>query len=206
MIKELVIFTTGLLTGATAAYLYLNKKYDAMLDDEIEATREYLGMKTTASHPNSKEALNEAISDLVEGDRDHDIYDRDKIIEKLNYGAMFKDNGGQKDDDEEDEEQEEIVMNQSVTKGSHAEIIASDLYYSDDEFDKKTITYYSESNVFISSTGTPISFEAMMEHIENPDFLHEFGHDEDDVLFVRNPNESTDYEIILEEREYDGQD
>lgn len=195
--KNLLIFLSGLTIGGAVVYGALRKKVEDRIDAEIGEIKAYYENKYKKVASDEEEAVNEPILDL----KSEDNYDRDSIVERLNYGAMFK---GTKDD--VIKEEMEGVTNMVTKPNSNSPVIISDdEYYGDLEYDKVTVTYYSESKEFVSGKGTPIPYEDMIENIGDERFLEEFGQYETDTLFVRNPEQKIDYEVILEEKEYDGE-
>lgn len=201
MLKNILIFGAGIITGGFAVYQFIGKKMEAQYEAEIEEAKGYYIEKLNKISSAAEKTLNEAEKASKTPDiEEDDSYNRDKIIERLNYGAMFK------PENSETAKEEELVMQRGTTGSAHGpEIISDDEYYSNDEYEKETITYYSENKKFITPLGEPITFEEMMENIGKESYLEEFGGYENDALFVRNYDKMTDYEIILEESEYDGE-
>lgn len=200
----------GAFAGSAVTFIFCKKKLEAQYEAEIAESKAYYAEKLSELDSLASKAVNGAKMGLNEADLKAELgiqspsknlmpkneapvvhkskveaeYDRDELIKKMNYGEMYV---------------EKKERGTSVVTGKHTEVISDDEYYSNNDYTKKIITYYSESKDFVDEQDRPLEYADVIDGIGSEDFLGEFGEFETDVLFVRNFDEEVDYQIILEE-------
>lgn len=199
VIKNITIFTVGLVIGSAVSYIYNSKKFNAQLDDEIEKTKSYyenIYSKTEESiekdliveEPISTEKTEEYSSLINRYDSPAVKKEEEKKSNKIK--ATFY--------DPLTDEIEEVEVEGNMT---HDEL--KPYVITPDEFgetDYKIISlYYYADNVLTDE------FDNIIDDVEGTvgeASLDTFGEYEDDAVFVRNDQLEIDYEICADLRAY----
>ena len=190
-IKEVMLFIAGLGIGSVGTYFVVKKHYEDFMDEEIESVKEYYkdNIMEIAEREFGESAVNPEKEEPVEEKENEPNYQ--KIIKKLNYGDY-----SQKDDKVVDFHKEDAP---AVAEKKGPYVIGPDDFANGEQYDKITLTYFSEDGVFMSIEEEVIPEGMQLVGEENLDHIGEI---EEDVVYVRNKEQGADYEVILEERAY----
>ena len=190
-IKEVMLFIAGLGIGSVGTYFVVKKHYEDFMDEEIESVKEYYkdNIMEITEREFGESAVNPEKEEPVEEKENEPNYQ--KIIKKLNYGDY-----SQKDDKVVDFHKEDAP---AVAEKKGPYVIGPDDFANGEQYDKITLTYFSEDGVFMSIEEEVIPEGMQLVGEENLDHIGEI---EEDVVYVRNEEQGADYEVILEERAY----
>ena len=190
-IKEVMLFIAGLGIGSVGTYFVVKKHYEDFMDEEIESVKEYYkdNIMEIAEREFGESAVNPEKEEPVEEKENEPNYQ--KIIKKLNYGDYSK------KDDKVVESHTDVAPEVTEKKGTY--VIGPDEFANDEQYDKITLTYFSEDGVFMSIEEEVVPEGMQIIGEENLDHIGEI---EENVVYVRNEGLNADYEVILEERSY----
>ncbi len=174
--RNFFMFILGIVVGSTATYLYLDKKYKQISQDEINSVKEVFSKRE--EDPITKEKK----VDNSKG--------KPNIVE---YANMLKKQGYTNYSDINDgTSKKEIVITQEPY------VIAPEDFGAIDGYDTIGLIYYSDK-ILSDEEGE------LVEDINNVvgfDSLTTFGKYEDDSVFVRNDRLKCDYEILFDQRTF----
>lgn len=190
-IKEVMLFIAGLGIGSVGTYFVVKKHYENFMDEEIESVKEYYkdNIMEIAEHEFGESAVNPEREEVSE-EANKKEPDYQKIIKKLNYGDYSK-----KDDKVVESRSKET----SIPEKKEPYVIEPDDFTNDSQYDKITLTYFSEDGVFMSIEEEVVPEGMQLVGEEN---LEHIGEIEEYVVYIRNEEQGADYEVILEERSY----
>mgnify|MGYP000948048415 CR=1 FL=1 len=182
MYKEAIIFAVGLGLGAFIGYKYAEKKLTELNEKDIAELKAYYNGEFQAKLFENKEKMAENDEKLPENDLQNSIDNSSNGYEKA-IKAM----------------NEPIVEEKSAEINEKRVIISSDEFLDDEEYDKETIYYYEEDEVFCDP-----EYEILPEAIDRigKENLDNVGMFENNVLYVRNELFGKDYEVIFYEGAY----
>lgn len=174
----LVSFAVGTLVGSAASYFVLKKKFEKIAQEEIDSVKEKFSYK-----------LSEAvIGKETEGHGPDYVTDEDdKKAEELNkYNDVLKSTNYGGDGD-------------TVVKSSPSYMrVISPVDLGEYEYYKIVgLTYYADG-VLADEDGNIVSVHDTI----GADALNCFGEYDDGAVHVRNTKRETDYEVLLDERDY----
>lgn len=182
MSKASVIFafSVGAVVGAIASWKVLEKKYDHLFKEEINAYKERLAKRYTGTVQSEPTKGDTELSHSAES------HLNEKREEVRAYGDELRNNGYLPKD-------EEVKL---VTKPY---VIAPEEFGDNEDYDTESLTLYSDGVL-------TDDFDNVIEDVDGligRDSLTHFGEYEDDSVFVRNDTLRTDYEILQDERTYE---
>ena len=170
-----VAFTIGVATGASITYILVKKHFKKIADDEIDTMREYFQNKR-AEEAEVKEARDEHQEDKP------NIREYASLIKKENY-TNYSDTTADKKKEVDDVEKPYVITPEEFGELDYSTISLT--YYSDG-----VLTYESDELV------------EDVDDIVGADFAEHFGEYEDDSVFIRNDRMKTDFEILVDKRNY----
>lgn len=177
--KNVFIFTAGLLVGSAVTYIATRNIFQKRLDDEVEEVREaYRQMKhgsekveeTVEKEPTKEEI--EKVKDLINYEKITSNYQGNKV----NYSDVC------------------------ARDKSKPYIIRPDEFDEMEDYDTISFMYYKENDILADEN------DDVVEDVEDTvglDFSKHFGEFEDDSVYIRNDKYKIDYEILLSERNYE---
>lgn len=178
-IKCMFIFSIGAAVGSFATYKLVKTKYERLAQEEIDDVREY--------YRNKKEKSEETIE--TEPVIDDQLDDEEDVKTKEEYGkVLIKEGYGAgefKKESSEDMRREKPYVISPDDFGERDYKIVSLTYYAD-----KVLA--DDADMIVED----------VEDIVGLNSLDSFGEYEDDSVFVRNESLETDYEILLDMRNY----
>lgn len=195
MFKNIIIFLAGAAIGAGGSYVYFKQVKEKEMNDEANELRELYRKKCSELNVNKKDP-SEYISDAFDDEEIDNSEETDAYEQKMtSYNHMFK--GSEQTipetfDDDIHETQEEAVADDFL--------ITEDDFALDRLFDKKSLTYYSGSDILVDEE----------ENIVNPkDIFGDFDYllyEEDfksGSMYFRNFSANTDYEVLYDPSKFD---
>lgn len=215
MVKEIIIFSAGAVSGILGTALFLDKKYKARTEEEVASMKEYV------ARVREKEMVAEAtINEGYDTDDGDAVKPRDNSsITMVNKGESYKPGSlagtthidyskfygkdpaeGEYPSEEEDEYYNAKKFNDRTKDKHGSEIITPEEMDNFPQYDKVLLYYYAYNDIMVY--GEPENEE--QEIIEDIDELlgncwYESGFaavdEEKDVLCIRNYDRATDYEI-----------
>ena len=180
-----VAFTIGVATGASITYILIKKHFKKIADDEIDTMREYFQNKRAEGIDSLEEEPDEA--EIKEARDEHqedkpNIREYASLIKKENY-TNYSDTVADKKKEVDDVEKPYVITPEEFGELDYSTISLT--YYSDD-----VLTYESDELV------------EDVDDIVGADFAEHFGEYEDDSVFIRNDRMKTDFEILVDKRNY----
>lgn len=180
MLKKLFIFSLGAAVGAAVTWKIVKTKYEQIAQEEIESVREVYASKIRKYE--GPEQSEEPVKDTPETDNDQlGVVEYLNLIQKESYIQAV---------DYQKVKEEQMSMRPYV--------ISPEDFGEHDDYETISLTYYADGTL-TDSTDDPIED---VESIVGEDSLTHFGEYEDDSVFVRNDRMRTDYEILLDTRNY----
>ena len=176
MSKASVIFafSMGAVVGAIASWKVLEKKYDRLFKEEINACKERFAKRYTG--PQQSEPTKDAAETRL----------NDKKEEVKAYADELRNNGYISSDEKE------VGL---VTKPY---VITPEEFGDNEDYDTESLTLYSDGILTDDFDNVIEDVDGLVGR----DSLTHFGEYEDDSVFVRNDALRTDYEILQDERTY----
>lgn len=177
-IKNSLFLIAGAAIGSFITYKVVEKKYKEISDEEIASVKQMYERKM----------------EKVEIDKNNEVQEVkdnhkkvDNTFRNNTYGSFVTDLGYSNN---KEEKKEDVDIN-------NIEIIPPE-DFGENDYACESLTYYAD-NVLTFDNGEVITDVA--KYI-GPDALNTFGEYEDDSVFVRNHNMTTDFEILLDSRKY----
>lgn len=173
-ITNVIIFAAGLTIGSLISWKMLESKYKKIAQEEIDSVKEVFSKRQKIPVEKSEKKVPNAPR-----------VDNSMVIE---YEKIVSDTGYSKS---EDKKGGNVMVDRPyvITPNEFGE------FY---DYDTESLTYYADGVV-------TDDFNNVIDDIDNiigEDSLNHFGEYEDDSVFVRNDALKTDYEILMDEREY----
>lgn len=182
--KYIATFAVGALVGSAASWLYLRKKYEQLVQEEIKSVKEaFKEQRKVEEILKDSELTVAVVEEEIEDEEDseeeyEDDFDEykdeyDDIIEHEQYGPVH----------------------QSYANKPY--VITPDEFGDMGSYDTAGLSYYADK-VLADEKGYAVDIN---ETIGDKN-LQFFGEYEEDMLYVRNPNTNIDYEVFLDPRKY----
>lgn len=194
-LSKIFIFATGAAVGSVVTWKVLKTKYEQIAQEEIDSVKEVFSKRIDDAKDIFKK------TEYVESTPTEDIVsDRDELYmvtqEKPDireYAAKLQEQGyfnySDKSSSTKKEEASKVDAPKVITPEEFGEI---------EEYDTVSLTYYADK-ILTDDQNNPIED---VEDVVGNDSLTHFGEYEDDSVFVRNDKYQTDYEILLDTRNY----
>ena len=180
-----VVFAIGVATGASITYILVKKHFKKIADDEIDTMREYFQNKRAEEANALEEEPDEAEVKEARDEHQEDkpnIREYASLIKKENY-TNYSDTTADKKKEVDDVEKPYVITPEEFGELDYSTISLT--YYSDG-----VLTYESDELV------------EDVDDIVGADFAEHFGEYEDDSVFIRNDRMKTDFEILVDKRNY----
>ena len=180
-----VAFTIGVATGASVTYILIKKHFKKIADDEIDTMREYFQNKRAEGIDAIEEEPDDAEVKEARDEHQEDkpnIREYASLIKKENY-TNYSDTTADKKKEVDDVEKPYVITPEEFGELDYSTISLT--YYSDG-----VLTYESDELV------------EDVDDIVGADFAEHFGEYEDDSVFIRNDRMKTDFEILVDKRNY----
>jgi len=177
-------FAIGAAIGATVTYFYTVSKEREKNERDIAELKAYYNneFKEKIAQKHEKTAKNDENSPKIELQNSNDNSENqyEKVIESVK------------------EENSSPVLKVDPPKENRV-IISGDEFLEDDEYDKETLYYFEEDEVFSDPEYVVVPDGINLVGKENLDHVGMF---EDNVLYVRNELFGKDYEVIFHDQAY----
>lgn len=170
----------GSAVGVGVTYVYLKDKFEARLNEEVAALKTYYVERDREIAKKNEEQKKELESKIFTSSTE-------EVNEFVNYANMYITNS----------KKDEVVKDIEDTSAA-AEII-SDVDWDDPDYDdykKISVDYFEDGAIFESLSGEEIDG---FELIAGDEWKGAFGEFTPNVVYVRNNETKTDYEIIERE-------
>lgn len=226
-IKNIIIFTAGLLTGAGVSFLFVKNRFDEQLNIEVESLQKELDVRIQEAEEYYKGELKTALvgvygeskpepekvsEDQPDPNRGKNV-DYAGISKKASFTHEQKKDietvlrerhiipASEKDHPRDDEpEEHEQTEDADLSDGPYT-ITAEEFFQTNDNYEKISLNYYSGDNVLTDASDGPIPD---IEPLVGSHNLTKFGEKSGDanVVYVRNEASKCDLEITLNENTY----
>lgn len=180
--RSVLIFVSGLAIGAVSMYELVKTKFEEMANEEIESVKQMYREKLEEKEPKKSSESDNSADEKLEGD----------IIKAGNFNAAVK---AMHDYTGHSKEKKEIEEAMDKNKPY---VISPDEFSELDDYTIKSLTYYTDG-VLTDESGKVIND---VEGMVGEDSLEHFGEYEEDCVYVRNDDLSTDFEILRDYRAY----
>ena len=181
MLKNLFIFSLGAAAGALVAWKIVKTKYEQIAQEEIDSVREMYKSKLHEEEESDQQEEQLTITTQSDFSKMPDVKDYLKVLQESQYTENI---------DYQKVEEAQMSMRPYV--------ISPEDFGEHDDYETVSLTYYADGTL-TDSTDEPIED---VDDLIGEDSLHHFGEYEDDSVFVRNDRMRTDYEILLDTRNY----
>lgn len=182
-------FILGTAIGVAASWKIAQTKYEKIAQEEIDSVKETYSKKRK-ENIETLENLNDQLKDEIK--RVGKVTEEKPDI--MEYAAKLQKEGYT--DYTSDSEPAENI--EDVDAGPKPYVISPEEFGENDFYETISLTYYADG-VLADDTDERIED---VDNIVGYDSLEHFGEYEDDAVHVRNDRLKTDYEIILDERNY----
>ena len=173
-LSNIVIFTAGAIIGSVVTWKLVKTKYEQIAQEEIDEVREYYAKKVDEfTHKEESEDTAEVKPKITK----EEYTEYANVINDLGYAN---------------------ITEEEVNKMGKPYVITPEEYGDLDDYDLVSLTYYADGYL----TDEQDNLIEDVDNVVGVDSLTHFGEYEDDSVFVRNDSCTTDYEILLDERNY----
>lgn len=171
-------FAVGAAVGSAATWQFAKKRYEKIAQEEIDSVKEFYGKKPI---PHEAVVDNGAKQAAEQAKEKPDIFQYTAMLQKSGYtGDSSADQG------------------EEMSKQDVPYVISPEQFGEIDDYAKISLTYFLDG----------VLVDDDYELVEDVDkvigltSLNHFGEYEDDSVFVRNDRLKCDYEILLDQRNY----
>ena len=172
MFKNVFIFAAGAAIGSAVTWKFVKTKYERIANEEIESVKEFFGRGKNKEE--ESEEVYEVFTDGV-------LKEAEKICEENGYTNYSN--------TKKEEEEMDIDAPYVITPEEFGEL---------DDYETETLTYYKDK-VLADDWDNKIE---NVDDLVGEESLTHFGEYEEDSVYVRNDTTKTDYEILLDERNF----
>lgn len=177
-LSKVLIFAAGAALGVAASYKYFEKKYKKIADEEIASMAEYYEKRLAQAEEEIDDYSTEIEAQEYIDRASEKFPEVRELVDKLN--------------------ELNYTENKEVPKVKPPYVISPDEFGEIEEYATETLYYYKDH--VLADDQDNIIEDA--DDVIGVGSLTHFGEYEDDSVFVRNDREETDYEILLDPREY----
>lgn len=168
----------GVGIGVAGTYSYFKDKYEKLAEEDFNSRRVF-----------DEDKKDEPVEPVVEKTADSRTVDKPSIAE---YAAILQKEGYVNYSDMQDKKQkQEIAVDRSY-------VIQPSDFGEFDDYEKISLTYTADG-VLLDDMNEIVDD---IEETVGEDSLEHFGEYEDDSVYVRNDAKKCDYEILLDQRNY----
>lgn len=222
MKSKIIFYTIGVVVGSAATYFVMKRRMDQRIEEEVNAFKEeYSEKHDILGKIVKKEETGDGLSFTFEVNEQSGINTRTEeqakkladlnlqkkkdlmqardISQRMNYNAFSKP-PKEEDIDIDDDSESGIVDHPKEGLVDKPYMITPDQFVNEYPFFDKITLEYFEDGILANALS-----EEIIEDIDRAigvKSLEKFGEFEEDVVFVRNEMESTDYEVIRQRRPF----
>lgn len=176
--KNIIIFSLGAAIGSVVTWKLVKAKYEQIAQEEIDSVKEVYSRNRKKIEKKTEEPKEEK----TEKNEETDLDEAKTMVESLSYVS----------DSEKEEKQDDM------RKAKRPYVISPDEFGDQSNYEIVSLTYYADG-VLTDDCDEVIED---VDDLVGKDSLNHFGEYEDDSVFVRNEKYKTDYEILLDLRNY----
>lgn len=173
--SSILAFIFGAAIGSVITWKLVKTKYEQRADEEISEMKEYYSEKMEKKEAPAEEATEAPASDSP------------KKAANVKYKQIIEENNYTNDTAEGANDMSDKPY-----------VISPDEFGEEDGYACVSLNYYADG-VLTDDQDMPIEDA---DTLVGTDFADHFGEYEDDSVFIRNENESTDYEILRDLRNF----
>lgn len=173
-------FSLGAICGGLAAWAYLRKQYEAMVEEDVADVKEALLNMYGVKEKKEKKAEKVDEPKVVDST---DIREYASVLAKRGY-VNYSD--------------KKVVESTKAEVTDAPRVISPEEFGEIDEYECVSLTYYADG-VLTDEVDEVIND---VEGTVGQDSFNHFGEYEDDSVFIRNDKMKTDYEILADLRNY----
>ena len=186
--NNLIIFLSGVAAGAAVAYAATKKKYEEILEEEIQSVKD--------TYKNRKELVIEKVEEEVDEPKE------DKVVELNKYTSVL-DNSGYVNyskymGESERPKKEETVTQESVKDWDEEPYVINEEQYGEGGYDTQVLTYYAD-DVLVDELDDVIEDHDIHVGLSNLKIFEEFSAS---FVYVRNDVFKVDYKIVKDDWKY----
>lgn len=194
MMKEIIIFTVGAAVGGAAVWFYQERKYETLINDEIESVKEAFNNRPTFEEiveevEDEVTDVSESLQELADKARNKvNIFEYQNEVEKHNYAKYSE-------PEKKEEKKEEIILKKvkpyTIDQGDFREY---------EDYGHLTMDYYTD-NVLADADHPDVPISDISDYVG--DCLKHVSEDRaDDWIYVRNENKKVDIEIFINDKPF----
>lgn len=192
--NNLIIFLSGVAAGAAVAYAATKKKYEEILEEEIQSVKD--------TYKNRKELVIEKVEEEPKAEEEVDEPKEDKVVE-LNKYTNVVDNSGYVNyskymSESEKPKKEEPITTDSVKDWEDEPYVINEEQYGESGYDTQVLTYYAD-DVLVDDLDDVIEDHDIHVGLSNLKIFEEFGAS---FVYVRNDIFKVDYKIVKDDWKY----
>lgn len=194
-LSKIFIFATGAAVGSVVTWKVLKTKYEQIAQEEIDSVKEVFSKRIDDAKDIFKKteyAESTPTGNIVsEQDELYTVTQEKPDIRE--YAAKLQERGYFNYSDKSGSAKKEEASNVDAPY-----VITPEEFGENEEYDTVSLTYYADKIL----TDDQNNLIEDVEDVVGNDSLTHFGEYEDDSVFVRNDRYKTDYEILLDTRNY----
>lgn len=171
MVKDLITFVGGVATGGLVAYLYLKRKYESIIEEEIEAVRNFYD----SEYFDEEEPIEESIPEEEEEEKESEVKYAELVSDYTSYSKP---------------DLKTLAANEDSKEGPY--IIEPEEFGEVDGYETINLTYYADGYL----TDDMDELVDNVDEVIGWSNLNEMGKYEEDALHIRNEKLKVDYEIL----------
>lgn len=183
-LSKLLIFVSGAAIGSAVTWKIVTDRYSQIIEEELESFKNEILEELDEVEEDADDIQEEAES----SETDKTLYS--DIIKKGGYRNYSNRTPAKQVVPEEEKEEIEDMGGPYV--------ISPDEFDDNDDYEVVSLVYYSDGVLADEDDNMIEDVEGMV----GEDSLNHFGEYEDDSVFVRNDERKTDYEILLDSRNF----
>lgn len=205
--RDILIFGMGLAVGAVATHTYLKKQYEQIIKEEVEQIKEVFGRNKDAVKLERELDDNAEIEELDPNKLTvvkSSVIENKRAVDKVTNYCGYSQNKKEPDVDSNTgdifETDPAACEADSTMSDGTIYVIPPEEFGVLRDFDMVTLLYY-KNGVLTDDYARPVP--AITDKIPK-DFMYRFDEYNSGVVYSRNSIEHTDYEILLQEEDYEG--
>jgi hypothetical protein len=199
---NILVFIAGATVGSVATWYYMKKKYEEVEEyyeeEDISTDEEEEDISTDEEEENTS-------TDEKENDAEIKPQEASKLnVKKTNifdYANKIKnENYSSYSNTESDSIVDEVNDEKLIMSDEAPYVITPEEFGEKDGYETITLLYYYNNDIVTDDNDEPVED---LEFTIGPSALDRFGEYEDDSVFVRNDKLKADFEILLDNRDYE---
>lgn len=197
--KEIIIFTVGAAVGGAAVWFYQERKYESLINDEIESVKEAFANRPTFEE--IVEEVEEEVTDVSESLQELADKARNKVNIFEYQNEVEKHNYAQYSTPEEPYPQiTKVVVEGAKPTMVKPYIIEQGEFREYDEYGHLTMDYYTDK-VLADADHPDVPISDISDYVG--DCLKYISEDRaDDWIYVRNENKKVDIEVFINDKPF----